>query len=75
MMRILTILIIAGLLFASCTKEVEIEIPGYQEQIVIDGRIETGQPPFVLLSTSKEVYAPTDVNAFLNGFISFFFII
>lgn len=70
MMRILTILIIAGLLFASCTKEVEIEIPGYQEQIVIDGRIETGQPPFVLLSTSKEVYAPTDVNAFLNGFIS-----
>jgi len=54
----------------SCTKEVEIEIPGYQEKLVIDGRIETGQPPIVLLSRSKEVYAPTDVDAFLNGFIS-----
>lgn len=59
-----------GLILASCTKEVEIDIPGYEEKIVIDGRIETGQPPFVLLSTSKEVYAPTDVDAFLNGFIS-----
>lgn len=70
MIRILTCIILSGLLLTSCTKEVEIDIPGYEEQIVIDGRIETGQPPFVLLSTSKEVYAPTDVNAFLNGFIS-----
>lgn len=53
-----------------CTKEVEIDIPGYEETIVIDGRIETGQPPIVLLSSSKEVYAPTDLDAFLNGYIS-----
>ena len=55
---------------SGCTKEVTIDIPGYQEQLVIDGRIETGQPPFVLLSKSKEVYASTDLEAFLNGFIS-----
>lgn len=55
---------------SSCTKEVTIDIPGYEEMLVIDGRIETNQPPFVLLSTSKEVYAPTDLNSFLNGFIS-----
>jgi hypothetical protein len=55
---------------SSCTKEVNIDIPGYEEKLVIDGRIETGQPPVVLISTSKEVYAPTDLDAFMNGFIS-----
>ncbi len=54
----------------SCTKEVKIDIPDYEEQIVVDGNIETGQPPFVILSRSKDIYAPTDLNSFLNGFIS-----
>lgn len=58
------------LVLNSCTKEVTIDIPGYEEQLVIDGRIETDSPPFVLLSKSKEVYASTDLEAFLNGFIS-----
>lgn len=57
-------------LVASCTKEVVIEIPGHEDQIVIDGRIETGQPPIVLISTSQEVYAPTNLDSFLSGFIS-----
>jgi len=43
-------------LISSCTKEVKIDIPGYQEQLVIDGRIETGMPPLVLISRSKDVY-------------------
>lgn len=54
----------------SCTKEVDIEIPGFEEQLVIDGRIETGMPPIVLLSLSKEVFAPTDLNAFMNNFLT-----
>ncbi|MCH2223290.1 MAG: DUF4249 domain-containing protein [Crocinitomicaceae bacterium] len=53
-----------------CTKEVTIDIPGYEEQLVIDGRIETGQPPIIFISKSSEVYAPTNVDAFLNGFVS-----
>lgn len=69
--RILLIPFLAVLmLLMGCTKEVTIDIPGYEEQLVIDGQIETGQPPFVLLSKSKEVYAPTDIDAFLNGYIT-----
>lgn len=60
----------AILLLNGCTKEVTIDIPGYEEKLVIDGQIETDQPPFVLISKSKEVYAPTDLDAFLNGFIT-----
>ncbi len=54
----------------SCSKEVNIEIPGYQEQIVVDGFIETGLPPVVLLSKSQDVYSPTDINAFLLTLIT-----
>lgn len=63
-------ILIPALFLAACTKEVHIDIPGYEPQLVIDGRIETGQPPIVLLSTSKDIYSPTDLNAYLNGFIS-----
>lgn len=70
--RILRIVCVSVFLsvFFACEKEVEIEIPGYKEQLVIDGFIENGQPPFVLISTSKDIFAPTDLNSFLNGFVS-----
>lgn len=58
------------LIFSSCTKEVKIDIPGYVEQLVIDGRIETGQPPLVLLSRSNDIYSPTNLDAYLNGFVT-----
>lgn len=69
-MKNLLYITIGLLLFTSCTKEVEVDIPGYEKQLVIDGKIETGNPPIVFLSTSQEVYAPTDLDSYLNGFIS-----
>ncbi len=57
-------------LLQSCTKEIEIDIPGYKEQLVIDGSIETGMPPIVLISRSKDIYSPTNLQAFLEGFVS-----
>lgn len=69
MKKTIYLLSIISLLF-SCTKEVEIEIPGYKEQLVIDGSIETGQPPIVLLTKSSDVYSPTDLSTFFNSFVS-----
>lgn len=54
----------------SCTKEVKIDIPGYSEQLVVEGRIETDGFPIVMLSRSQNVYAPTDLLAYLNSFVS-----
>ncbi|MFZ9587211.1 MAG: DUF4249 domain-containing protein [Crocinitomicaceae bacterium] len=54
----------------SCTKEVQIDIPGYKDQMVIDGSIETGQPAIVFLSKTNNVYSETNFQAYLNGFIS-----
>jgi hypothetical protein len=53
----------------SCTKEVQIDIPGYKEQLVVDGRIETGQPAIVLLSKSNNVYSSTNFDSYLNSFV------
>ena len=53
----------------SCTKEVQIDIPGYKEQLVVDGRIETGQPAIILLSKSANVYSSTNFESYLNSFV------
>lgn len=58
------------LFLSSCTKEVKIDIPGYKEQLVIDGSIEAGAPAIILLSKTNDIYAPTNLEAYLNGFIS-----
>jgi hypothetical protein len=57
------------LLFSSCTKEVKIDIPGYKEQLVVDGSIREGEPPIILLSKSQNIYAPTDITAYLGSFV------
>jgi hypothetical protein len=70
MKKIIYVFSIFQFLLLSCEKEVKIDIPGYEEKVVVDGVIETGQPPLVLLSKTKNIYAPTNLDAFLSGFIS-----
>lgn len=57
-------------MISACQKEVEIDIPGYEEKVVFDGRIETGLPPFLLISKTNDIYAPTELNAILESFQS-----
>lgn len=54
----------------SCTKEVQIDIPGYESQVVVDGRIETGGYPIILLSRSQDLYSPALLSAYVASFIS-----
>jgi hypothetical protein len=68
--RILIVLVACCSILSSCTKEVKIDIPGYEEKVVIDGRIETGMPPIVLISKTQDIYSPTTLDAFLNSFQS-----
>jgi hypothetical protein len=70
MKKYLSFLLLMSLLATSCTKEVKIDIPGYEEKLVIDGQIEPGSPPFVILSTTKNIYDPTDLQAYINSFVS-----
>ena len=68
-MKYAVILLLFFSLYA-CTKEVKIDIPGYEEKLVVDGSIETGMPAIVLLSRTKDIYSPTNIDAYLSGFIN-----
>ncbi len=59
-----------AMLLIGCTKEVEIDIAGFEEQLVVEGRIETNGFPIVLLSRSQNVYAATNIGSYLQSFIS-----
>lgn len=63
------LIIIFIVLTTSCTKDVEIDIPGFEEQVVVEGRIQTNGHPIVFLSLSQDVYAPTDLGSYLQSFI------
>lgn len=53
-----------------CTKEVNIDIQGFEQQLVVEGTIETDGFPIVLLSRSQDVYAPTNIGSYLSSFVS-----
>ena len=61
--------ILCFLLFA-CTKEVKINIPKEDSTLVIDGRIEVGGAPLVLLMKSQYLYNPTDLSSYFSSNIS-----
>lgn len=53
----------------SCTKNIDIELPPDAAQVIVEGNIENGRPPFVLLTRSFEVFSPLNVNDLSGYFI------
>jgi len=58
------------LIAVSCSKPVKVNIPGYEEKVVIEGMIETDGFPFVLISKNKNVYAPVSQAEILGSYLS-----
>lgn len=54
----------------SCTKEVNIDIPGYKAELVVDGNIETDGYPVILLSKSVNVYAESYAESYIESFVA-----
>ena len=64
---ILTVL--AALVFVSCEKEVEVDLPETDPKLVVEGTIENGQPPIVILTKTQSYFAPTDINSISSIFV------
>lgn len=62
------VLLILGM--TACQKEVTVKLPSYDEKIVIDGKIETGLPPIIFLSTTKDIFGDNSQEAIFGDFIS-----
>ncbi|MBI4930618.1 MAG: DUF4249 domain-containing protein [Bacteroidetes bacterium] len=55
--------------FSSCQKEITIDLPPLKNKIVVDGRIEPGFPPYVILAHNMAYFGHQDQNNIQNMFI------
>ena len=60
---------ISSLALLSCEKEVNIELTSGASQLVVNGQIETGLPPFVVLTRSIGYFSKVDLKTLQNSFI------
>lgn len=54
----------------ACQKDVTVELPPYDDRLVVDGKIETGLPPIIFLSTTKDIFSENSQDAIFGDFIS-----
>ena len=66
---ILSVLLLFVFLFASCTKDVELDIPGAEEKMVVQGTIEPGQPPLVILTHTNPYFGTNNFTSVDEIFI------
>lgn len=62
---LVSMLIIISLLMA-CEKEITVDLPAAVPKIVVEGSIEQGQAPIVLISKSSSFFAATDLESIQN---------
>ncbi len=64
---LLSLFFFAG--FASCEKEVNIDLESSPSQLVVQGSIENGRPPFVVLTNSFGFFSTINLSTFQNVFV------
>jgi hypothetical protein len=63
------ILVLLLAFLASCRKDVELELPEYQDKVVVEGMIEPGSPAIVLLSYGVPYFGDFDYSTPEKSFI------
>jgi hypothetical protein len=63
------LLLASALVLISCEKEVEVDLPETEAKLVVEGTIEQGQPPIVILTRTQSYFAPTDLNSIASIFV------
>jgi len=63
-------LLLVVALLTSCEKEITVDLPETEPKVVVEGTIETGAPPFVLLSRTQSFFDPTSVASIAGSFIT-----
>jgi hypothetical protein len=64
----LTLFLLIGLF--SCSKEIQIDLPQLPPQLVVDGNIEAGMHPIVLLSMSQPAADTVSLLTYLNSVVN-----
>jgi len=62
-------LFIGGLAIASCSKKIEYKLDPVDPVVIVEGQIEEGVPPIVILTESQGYFDETDINTLFGSFI------
>ena len=57
------------LILSSCSTNIDLKLPEGDEKYVVEGHIEPGMPPLILLTKSTAYFASTNINEVANSFI------
>jgi Domain of unknown function (DUF4249) len=65
------IVVIMGLIgvLSACQKEVHIDLSGTPPVVVVQGQIQTGQPPLVVLTQTLSFFSTIDLSTLQNSFV------
>jgi len=58
------------LALTACEKEITVDLPETETRIVVEGTIETGQPPIVILTRTQSWFGPTNLSSIAATFVS-----
>ena len=62
--------LVAVLTLIACEKEITVDLPRTDPKIVVEGTIETGRPPLVLLTRTQNYFDPTSIESIAGSYIS-----
>ncbi len=65
----LILLAVLSFLLFSCEKEIELIIPPAENKLVIEGTIETGLPPLILISQTKDYNETLSLDSFSDFYL------
>lgn len=57
------------MVMASCTKTITVDLPQPEAEIVVEGYVENGRPPYVLLTKNSAYFGGIDVNDLSSYFV------
>lgn len=58
-----------AVLFMSCEKDITVDLPQVPGQLVVEGSIEQGRAPLVILTRTQPFFSPTNLAALANMFV------
>ncbi|MAJ89690.1 MAG: hypothetical protein CMD08_00215 [Flavobacteriales bacterium] len=63
------LLFLVTLILFSCQEEITLDLPQAENKIVVEGTIEAGYPPYIILTESQGYFEEIDINTYQNLFI------
>ncbi len=65
---LLSIIYIATI--TSCEKDITLNLPNPEQKLVIEGAIENGECPYVIITKKQAYFAPVDTNTLINMMVT-----